>query len=347
MNLSGLVWTKYTDRLRCAARWFVRIRSGRLDPLTDKSFGEWLKQSDNEAHYERCELSWALTSELAQQPQIKSLLRDADRLVAHYRQTGAPENRSKPWWSDFGRWEGLRKPAIAAAALCLVGLAGRLAFMALHVEEYHTATGEQRALVLQDGSVVTLNTASKVRIRYSRTTRLVELERGEALFSVKKNPARPFEVQAQGGITRAVGTQFAVQVTGIVADVSVLEGTVAVFAGQPGRQAESPTRLTAGQAIAYVPGGPVSTTRQADISRIRAWQAQRIEFNDTTLGTAIEDYNRYSKIPLVLASRELAGRRISGAFGIGDEEALLNALKQILPVAIEKRQNEIVILARQ
>ncbi len=75
-------------------------------------------------------------------------------------------------------------------------------------QTYATGIGEQRSIVLADGSTVDLNSRSKIRIRFSSERRGVELIEGQALFKVAKDHARPFVVDSDGTRVRAVGTQF-------------------------------------------------------------------------------------------------------------------------------------------
>jgi transmembrane sensor len=186
-----------------------------------------------------------------------------------------------------------------------------------------------------------LNTDTGVRVAYSEGTRRIELLKGEALFGVTKNPTRPFEVHALGGVSVAVGTQYDVRIEGNRADVSVLEGTVTVQSSGAEQQS-----VTAGQTVDYAQGGAVSAPHPADTTKIRGWQTQRIVINDTTLADALAEYNRYTKLPIVLGSPELRDRRVNGVFHIGDEDAFLGALEQGLHVKISRTATQIVIESR-
>src|SRR6202022_2928909 len=68
---------------------------------------------------------------------------------------------------------------------------------------YGTAVGQQKTISLSDGCSVQLNTDSKVQITYSSTSRTVRLLQGEAIFSVKHDPKRAFEVYAADSVVRA------------------------------------------------------------------------------------------------------------------------------------------------
>ena len=318
-----------------AARWFARMRAGAVSASADSEFSQWLKDApQNEAQYEKCELTWELAAELRGRPAIEALLAAADE-AAH------PDPRraaSSTLLGQTGRWLAAATVVAAAVALLFHVLAP---FGVVH---YRTGVGQQRTVRLEDGSVLTLNTSTQIRVAFDRRIRTVFLDQGEALFSVQKDSNRPFEVHALGGIARAVGTQFAVEKSGPAATVSVLEGVVAVFPVHGREALQGAARLSPGQAATYVEGGTASDVHRADLRRIGAWRTHRVEFNDETLGAALADYNRYIDRPIVLASADLADRRIYGAFDIGDTKSLLFALQEALPVRVVEQPDAIVLL---
>ncbi len=104
--------------------------------------------------------------------------------------------------------------ALAAAAAMIVVVCGAVWILArwraLGAADRLTVTahGEQGVRQLPDGSVLHLNTDSEVTVRYSHGERLVELERGEALFQVAHDDQRRFRVAAGEAGVLAVGTRF-------------------------------------------------------------------------------------------------------------------------------------------
>jgi transmembrane sensor len=229
-----------------------------------------------------------------------------------------------------------------AASLLAVGAFAWQFLSAPTSTQYSTGVGEQHTVALADGSTVFLNTDSDVRVQLSRRVRRIELARGEALFSVSHDPNRPFEVHALQGVTTAVGTQFDVELTRSGAAISVLEGTVTV--GGSGRGAAlPPVAVTAGNGVGYSQEGAVSELRPAELNRIQGWRTQRMVFNDIALDTALAEYNRYSRKPIVLGNPALGTRHINGVFHIGDEAAFLSALDQGLHLKATKDDVQTVL----
>ena len=117
----------------------------------------------------------------------------------------------------------------AAVVLVLVGLVFTLPNNSMEGSQtYITAIGEQRRITLADNSIVQLNTNSAVVVSYTDSERGIQLQKGEAHFTVSHNPHRPFLVRAGNGIVRAVGTAFSVRLYERSVDVIVTEGRVAL-----------------------------------------------------------------------------------------------------------------------
>jgi transmembrane sensor len=207
--------------------------------------------------------------------------------------------------------------AIAAAALISAGGAWQVL---RHRGRFITGKGETKVVALQDGSVVTLNTASEIQVSYSDTLRAVELVRGEALFDVAKNKARPFVVAAGDTSVRVVGTSFSVRrIDTAPVQVLVREGTVEVF--KPAQDTK-PVRISANsmavaqadnmQAIATMP------LPAAQLHRQMAWQNGQIAFEGETLARAAEEFSRYSDTRIVIEDSGLAKEEIAGLFKATD-----------------------------
>jgi transmembrane sensor len=243
----------------------------------------------------------------------------------------------------------------AAGILVAVGI-GTAAFVYLSTPVYETRVGEQRDVLLPDGSRVTLNTGTELTVHYSDKRRYIELERGEALFAVRLDATRPFEVAAGGTLTRALGTEFNVDMRDTRVTVSVLEGAVRVLAASmhsntaPGAAAggsanrESGTALAKGEAVEFRPAEHRVHEAPADLKRIDAWRTRRLEFSDTPLAEAVEEFNRYTTTHLTIATPELATVRVSGVFRIGDAEGFLFSLREALSVQAHESTNEVILM---
>lgn len=249
---------------------------------------------------------------------------------------------------------------VAAAAIVLaIGLSTGTWLLHSGGTRYQTKVGEQRDVILPDGSKVTLNTDTALAVRYSGTRRYIALERGEAIFAVKHDTSRPFDVAAGGTLTRSLGTEFDVDIRSTKVTVSVLEGAVRVAAANDANGAASgfgkpadtggtgllPVAVLAkGQALEFHAQDRYVFQEKADLRRIDAWRMRRLEFSDTPLSEAVEEFNRYSTQRITVGTPELGVVRVSGLFRIGDQEGFLFSLEQTLDVEKHETENEIVLL---
>jgi len=205
------------------------------------------------------------------------------------------------------------------AAAALIGAGGAWQFLG-HRGRFITGKGETKVVALQDGSVVTLNTASEIQVSYSDTVRAVELVRGEALFDVAKNKARPFVVAAGDTSVRVVGTSFSVRrIDTAPVQVLVREGTVEVF--KPAQDTK-PIRISA-NSMAVAPADSMQAIAAmpipaAQLHRQMAWQNGQIAFEGETLARAAEEFSRYSDTRIVIEDSGLAKEEIAGLFKATD-----------------------------
>ena len=184
-----------------------------------------------------------------------------------------------------------------------------------------------RFLRLADGSEVEMKAGSEVVEQFVPAERRVQLVRGEAHFTVAKNPARPFIVVAKGVAVRAVGTVFNVRLDETSVEVLVTEGKVQV--NSPALTASSAptpaTLLMAGQRTVVATGGgdapgllAVEAVTPREIDRLLAWQSSRMVFESTPLSEVVARFNRrpgdQPRERLVLVDPELGAMRISGRF---------------------------------
>lgn len=318
-----------------AAGWFARLKAGRITPQLDAKYRDWLAANPgNEVAYERQELAWELAGELADDEEINALITDAQRAS---RVTNAVRYRSRRLWML----------SAVAAAFLLATLGATLYLLSGHQGQiYATAVGEQRTVVLPDQSRMVLNTSTRARVNFTRGERVIELEHGEATFSVTRDASRPFEVRAAQGITRVLGTEFNVLAAREGVTVSVLSGKVEVIAS--GRaETESPRSiLVNGQEVTYQ-RDHLSTTRTANADRIQAWHAGRVAFDDAPLAQALGEFNRYTPNPVVLGDASLAQVRVTGLFRIGETEALLQALDAAFNIRAQRNGTTIELHRRE
>ncbi|MGV8959367.1 MAG: FecR family protein [Stenotrophomonas sp.] len=228
------------------------------------------------------------------------------------------------------------------------GVAATLGVLALGVhrddsasEYYATRKGEILRVPLQDGSAITLDSDSQVRVYYSTTRRGISLLRGEALFDVAKNPERPFVVHAEDTAVTAVGTSFAVSLnerrSGGV-EVLVREGVVDVA---DSHGAVAPTRLVANyRALANRSHGiRIEPVPNEDLDQQLAWREGMLSFNGDTLSVAAAQFMRYSDVRIVIDDPLVGSRRIVGLYSASDPRGFARSVALSLGLVVEQQGN--------
>lgn len=213
---------------------------------------------------------------------------------------------------------------------------------------------------LPDGSLVELNGGAAIDVRYEAAVRRIVLQRGEAHFSVTKDGARPFIVEAAGVEVRAVGTAFTVDVQSAAIEVVVTEGRVALDRAAPAPKSkpdEAATdmiaavidaghraRLELGPAIAPAP--EIVAMSDAEIGQRLAWRKPRLEFNNLELAQAAALMNRYNRLQIVIAGAETRQLRVSGTFLSDNPEGFVRIVESTFDLKAERRgENEVVLRA--
>lgn len=337
-----------------AVEWFLRQQDASLPTNDRRAYAEWLLQSplhieeylavsmawavtgatDGRAKYSRGALLAAASAELAADNVVP-----LDRLASReYPRLRAPAAERHAW-------------ARAVVAVVLIGVGLVSAWLLTSAPEYTTGHGEQRSVLLADGSVITLNTDSRVRVRFETRERAIELLRGEARFRVAKDAGRPFVVTADGTQVRALGTVFNVRVDDNRTQISVVEGHVAVTVVDDAdvgtvSSTSGGSRAAASEQLrevelhtgerATVGAGSVRVGMGQPIEVVNAWTERKLVFRDETLASVIAEFNRYRMHPLVLDDPELGSLKISGVINIEDQDSLLSYLKNFETVGIRR-----------
>lgn len=237
------------------------------------------------------------------------------------------------------RWAG------AAAACALVAITLFLLWPAS--TELRTGLGEQRTFRLADGSIVQLNTNSRVQILFSDRERRIELMEGEGLFNVEHDTRRPFIVHTATASVRAVGTQFNVHRLTAATMVSVVAGKVEVTSASSGSgdTVAPPSLLIAGEQ-ARVSTREISRQAAGNVPDAVAWRERRLVFKSALLSEVAAEFNRYNTTPIVVDEQLGRSRRLSGIFDADHPQSLLLYLREDPSLTVIEESKRIIIRAK-
>jgi transmembrane sensor len=335
-----------------ASEWFMENRSGLLDHKESARFIAWLQASP--IHVEEYLRIAALAPDLATAAKTNKTPRETllarargelDGIVSFDRAglaqlPASARRRRSPVWS-----------LAAAAALTVVAVT---AVWSMRDGErfglprtYSTVHGEQRIRRLPDGSVLHLNTDSAVTVRYSRSERLVSLDRGQALFEVAHQDGRRLRVQTDRAGVVAVGTQFDVYRKSGTTTVTVVEGSVEVYSGEvrPPAGAEPWVRLNLGDQLDV--GDRIGVPRHADVRAALAWLQQQIAFQDEPLGEVAAEFNRYGPIIVEIDDASVRALPISGIVDAYDTDSFAAYLATLSGVMVQRTSTRIRVMTQE
>ncbi|MCW0047752.1 FecR domain-containing protein [Brevundimonas sp. BT-123] len=226
---------------------------------------------------------------------------------------------------------GLAVAAVAAAVVLVPMLKG-----AEPGRLYEAAPGRITDIALDDGSRVTLDADSAIRVNLGDDARRATLERGAAYFEVAHNAARPFQVAVGDRRVIVTGTRFVTALTGDSAQISLLQGRVAVGTRDATAKGalEGALTLSPGERADFQPGKPGIRKTAADVEMATAWRKRRLVFQDAPLSAVVAAVARYSDHPLILADPVLGRTRVTVILPLEGEDALEDRMAGLLPIRI-------------
>lgn len=289
-----------------AAEWIARLNADGRTVDDERAFRVWIAaDAANAAAFERATDIWSMVP-------------------------GADVSPGRPLLS--------RRRMLAACAGTIVAGGGGMVVMqtAYAGTGYQTGIGEQRRIVLAEGSSLLLDTDTRVRVLATAKRRHLWLRQGRIALIVAPT-AIPFSVEAGSGsfvagqgrfdVRRDTGDRLAMTALAGQADVAIAGAQRIIAAGQ---------RLRSDVAHGVQIDRPDAETTQA-------WESGRAVFHDDRLDTVTTEANRYSMTRLVIADPRTAGLRVSGMYRMGDNVALGQALSQLLSIPVRQVDDRVLL----
>lgn len=320
-----------------AAAWIARLHREDRTAAVESGFRRWLVASpEHRTAFEMANEIWVGTEQLPQ-----------------------------PSTPAFVRWP---RPGLVVTLPRALAAAAVIAVLSVAISLYHrdselaTGVGEQRNLSLEDGTRISLNTASRMHVRYDHAARRVVLDEGEAYFEVAKQPDWPFIVVAGRQQVVARGTAFLVRRNQNTLVVTLVEGKVTVApAGEsvtslssapPPGGSSSPVQpqpgsgaditLSPGQRLTVSDHGQPRVDRPA-LEQATAWQRGQVILDHTPLAAAAAEMNRYSNVELRIDEPGTGRAEVTGIFRSGDSESFARAVAETYHLRVIDHGGKIIL----
>jgi ferric-dicitrate binding protein FerR (iron transport regulator) len=272
------------------------------------------------------------------------------QIGAHLEEPGRPATqpaRFLGWVYQLPAWRW------AAAVLLVLG-AVLLAYFGTgrwSRQAYATQYGETKGFTLPDGSQVTLNAHSRLRLSsdwQDEALREVWLE-GEAFFHVKKKNTLPAKGGAAVPVRFVVHTpDLDVEVLGTEFNVSTRRNLTAVVL-QSGKVKLDLDAV--GENVLMQPGEEVTFSRQrkqwnkrrVNVPARRAWLEQKWVLDETPLHQVASMIADTYGVTVRPADGQVMNRKVTGVIPTNNLDTLLEALSLTLKVRISRQGDDILI----
>ncbi|GAB2777898.1 hypothetical protein GCM10027275_21460 [Rhabdobacter roseus] len=319
--------------------------NGNASALQKKMIDEWAKKPENEELFYAYLVEWELS-----RPQYTV---DVAAGIDRYRQYVAtrssevplevpatPIDEPRPLFRQLMFW-------YAAASVAVLLLAGWLFRSEITYQTYATAPGEIQAWVLPDGSKVTLNANSSLRVPrfgFGQRSREVLLN-GEAEFSVVHKPNdQKFVVKTGNRLDVVVlGTEFTVYTRARRTQVVLNRGKVELQS-QPmsNSPAKEPLIMLPGDLVTVDEGGVMQRKKVDEPKQYAAWTEHRYVFDGTKLSEVARLLSENYGLSVEITDPKIADWTVSGSFKAVDANELLNSISQVLGIQYSRQKNKVI-----
>ena len=344
-----------------AAQWLLRFeRDGGLTSQEREELIEWLDQSPlHLEHFERLAGVWS-----------------GANVLSHLR---VPLPVKESFYTRFVtsfesfKWKGAAIALFVVLALSVVFLHDAIDPARMN-GIVQTQIGDQKTLELVDGSILKLNTQSKVRIEYSHDVRNVFLLRGEAHFTVTKDVDRPFRVYAGDGLIHAIGTAFGVYLRNGVVDVTVNEGRVGIASVAEPEEIDNVARsneskkplvaksvtslgiLRAGEAGVIISKlddnaklvhrfDQLNQITNVEVANRTSWTNGVLIFSGEPLEDVVKEISRYTNVDIEFSDPAVGQIRIGGNFPVGETDVMFSSLETSFGLQVTRLSQDRVMIS--
>lgn len=267
-------------------------------PIIDRALLEKYIHGECSPEEEELVLHWLDESEKDDYPGVHSEKEYNKKIDKGWRQLTRHIQELK----IFSRRQSFHKKliwTIAAALALLIGssfflfLTGKIGASECKVK-YGTSYGELKQITLADGTEVTMNSESELKVEkgFNQRNRVVYLK-GEAFFNIKRKSNLPFVVKTNVLSITALGTSFDVFAFADEpeADVSLKTGKVLVKA--IASKKEDDVILSPGEGVTYQKNTALLTTEKFNADVQMAWQNRIIAFQNAGMEQVVHQLERY------------------------------------------------------
>ena len=303
--------------------------------LTRRRYHDWTEANQTELD------AW-LAASMAHRVafwRLEATLGRTERLAALHRpasEAPAPQPRK----TNFPLMLGIAASIAAVAIAAIVSTGFR---PQPQDRTFATALGGRQLISFADGTKIELNTDTVLHTRMTSNQRTVWIEKGEAYFRVKHDPAHPFAVIAGTHRVTDLGTEFLVRRDPAKLEVALVQGRVR-FGLADAHSRSKPTLLAPGEVATATPSTMFVTKKPAQaLANELSWRHGLLIFDHTTLADAANEFNRYNREKLIVADPAAARLMIDGTFRTNNVKAFTDVVQEVLKLRVRNDGEQVII----
>ncbi len=303
---------------------------GNADKTDRDKVENWLKADKrNRKHLDQLEALWLKSGKLDPPPLPVDISGAWDRMSDRIDKYEAEQIQSHK------KSTGIRylKYAMGAAAMIILafGVYGILRIFSPKVKNIEISTTASIIYdTLPDNSHIMLNRQTKLTYpaRFSGADREVKL-RGEAYFTVTKDPSKPFIVDMGIAKVEVLGTVFNISAyPGRNIQVTVTEGRVKFFRLEPGKTDTLSLILEAGMTGMLSPGAMKPEIVEKPIPDRLFWVNHTLEFNGTSLSDVFALVEKYYGVKISVSTADIYNCRLFASFENDPVNRIMNVIAE-------------------
>jgi ferric-dicitrate binding protein FerR (iron transport regulator) len=214
-------------------------------------------------------------------------------------------------------------------------------------QQYTTARGERKTLMLPDSTTVVLNSSSVLTIsnEFGKTIRAVSLT-GEGYFHVKHDASKPFIVTTGKLQTRVLGTQFNVHAYTNDDDykIAVVGGRVRVSENSSPQHIVALGKvLTRNLMLTYSQKTHKHMITTVNADKLSAWQHGELYFEEASISEIAQTLSRTYNINVQLADRPAHNYKYTIGFNKQPIEKVLRVLGELTGITYQLTNSQVII----
>lgn len=232
---------------------------------------------------------------------------------------------------------------VAASIIILfgIGLLAQTTYTNLYPNKTFVCEVNQtnRSITLEDGSIITLNSNSKLIYprKFNKTERRVELV-GEAFFDIAKNPNKAFIIKAKDAEVKVLGTSFNINAATKNVEVLVKTGKVQFSSiNKPNNKL-------------VLIRGDFATLKESKLEKIiprddnyLSWKTRQMIFRDTKLQEVAKVLNRTYQVQIHFQDAGIKNLPLTTTFDHEPLDDILNYMCSPFNLVYERKGMQVII----